>query len=86
MLYRGLSDLQRLQLISANGAAVASTATPAASKKSTPIGAIIGGSAVSSAVPCVQATPGVDTCIGRCIVMQRVYVAIPDSVQCTSWV
>ena len=39
---RGLADLTQLRLISANGANVASTATPAASKK-TSIGPIIGG-------------------------------------------
>ena len=46
---RGLADLQRLELLSANGTAVDSTATPAVAtaKKSTSIGPIIGGKAAA---------------------------------------
>lgn len=42
-VYRGLAELTQLQLISANGADVAATATPAAAGKKTAIGPIIGG-------------------------------------------
>ena len=40
---RGLAELTQLRLISANGADVAATATPAAASKTTPIGPIVGG-------------------------------------------
>lgn len=40
---RGLAELTRLRLISANGADVASTATPVAASKKTALGPIIGG-------------------------------------------
>lgn len=44
---RGLADLTHLRLISANGADVVSTATPAAASKKTSIGPIIGGTYTS---------------------------------------
>lgn len=48
---RGLAELTRLRLISANGADVASTALPAAASNKTALGPIIGGPHTCLAAP-----------------------------------